>query len=252
MTTKEQRKIRRNINNTLADDQHEDSLFIADHLVDINVITNLQVYYPLFFNRNYREIIQAIYTLVNVNIKVRNINIAVQRASKVVFALKKFSRQNSTDSDSMIKSQISQTLYTILTLYNNQIKQGVELSLNIEELEPIYCYEDELNQVWTNLIHNAIQAMDSEGLLTINHYKENDFQVVEIKDNGTGIKPEIIDKIFTPFFTTKPAGEGSGLGLDIVKRIIDKHHGKISVRSELGDGSSFIVKIPGIQSKDIR
>ena len=96
------------------------------------------------------------------------------------------------------------------------------------------CYPGDLNQVWTNIIDNAIQAMDGHGTLTIRTMRENDELIrVEICDDGPGIPEDIVDRIFTPFFTTKPFGEGTGLGLDLAWRIVvEKHHGNISVQSE--------------------
>lgn len=112
------------------------------------------------------------------------------------------------------------------------------------EVPKILCYPDELNQVWTNLIHNAIQAMDSKGILEVKVYLDLiEFKtsvikkpslVVSIIDSGSGILPEIQSRIFEPFFTTKSSGQGSGLGLDISKKIIEKHQGEINVESKPG------------------
>ena len=95
----------------------------------------------------------------------------------------------------------------------------------------INCYPDELNQVWTNLIHNALQAMHYDGSLTIRVFQQGQHVVVAVTDSGEGISEEIQQRIFEPFVTTKSAGEGSGLGLDIVKKIIEKHHGEIAFES---------------------
>jgi signal transduction histidine kinase len=103
-----------------------------------------------------------------------------------------------------------------------------------------------LTQVWTNLIHNALQAMDYSGTLTVALKKYGEYQVVVIRDSGQGIPEDILGKIFTPFFTTKKAGEGSGLGLDIVKKIVDKHNGKVEVASAVGEGTTFSVFIPAV------
>ncbi len=107
--------------------------------------------------------------------------------------------------------------------------------------------------MWTNLIHNALQAMenggDNGGTLTVTLSRSGDYQRVDIQDSGHGIPPDIIGRIFTPFFTTKKAGEGSGLGLDIVKKIIDKHQGKIEVASAVGVGTTFSVFIPTVTTK---
>jgi signal transduction histidine kinase len=104
----------------------------------------------------------------------------------------------------------------------------------------------ELNQVWTNIIDNAADAMKESGKLTIHTARENDFVLVEIADNGSGIPQEALSRIFDPFFTTKGVGQGTGLGLDVVNRIIKNVGGQISVTSVPGD-TRFQVRIP-IQS----
>jgi signal transduction histidine kinase len=104
-------------------------------------------------------------------------------------------------------------------------------------------FGSELNQVWTNLIDNAIDAMGGKGELRVRTYREDDCVVVEIGDNGPGISPEIESHIFEPFFTTKAVGEGTGLGLDTVQRIVKKHRGSIQVESTPGD-TRFLVRLP--------
>jgi signal transduction histidine kinase len=111
-------------------------------------------------------------------------------------------------------------------------------------LPPIPAYGAELNQVWTNLIDNALGAMDGTGTLTLTSRREGDRIVVEVHDTGHGIPPEIRPRIFEPFFTTKPVGEGTGLGLDISYRIVvNKHHGDIRAYSQPGD-TRFEVCLP--------
>ncbi|MBI3213942.1 MAG: cyclic nucleotide-binding domain-containing protein [Mycobacterium sp.] len=112
-------------------------------------------------------------------------------------------------------------------------------------LPELQCYPGDLNQVWTNIIDNAIQAMDGHGTLTVRTARENEQMIrVEICDDGPGIPEDIIDRIFTPFFTTKPFGEGTGLGLDLAWRIVvEKHGGNLSVQSKPGD-TRFIVCLP--------
>jgi signal transduction histidine kinase len=101
----------------------------------------------------------------------------------------------------------------------------------------------ELNQVWTNLIDNAADAMNGNGKLGIRVARENDFILVEIADNGPGIPPEVKSRIFDPFFTTKGVGEGTGLGLDIVNRIVKNARGQVNVISAPGD-TRFQIRIP--------
>jgi len=170
-----------------------------------------------------------------------NIMIATERASKVVFALKSYARYD--QSGSMVQAGIIEGIETVLTLYHNQIKHSIEVFRHYTEIPAIWCYPDELNQVWTNLIHNALQAMDYHGKLEIEVCDENPLIRVSITDSGSGIPESIRDKIFLPFFTTKSQGEGSGLGLDIVKRIIDKHNGQIRFETQPGR-TAFHVFLP--------
>ncbi|MFW5658894.1 MAG: sensor histidine kinase, partial [Bacteroidota bacterium] len=105
-------------------------------------------------------------------------------------------------------------------------------------------YPDELNQVWTNIIHNAMQAMPDGGDLFISVKREGDQVVTRIRDTGSGIPDDVLPRIFEAFYTTKAAGEGSGLGLDIVKKIVEKHQGTIDVETEINVGTTFIISIP--------
>jgi signal transduction histidine kinase len=127
------------------------------------------------------------------------------------------------------------------------MKHGIELIKEFEPVPQLMCYPDELNQVWTNIIHNAIQAMDNKGILAIKLRSDENFIRICITDSGKGIPESIKDRIFEPFFTSKPKGEGSGLGLDIVKKIIEKHNGMIKVESKPGK-TTFCISLP-INSK---
>jgi signal transduction histidine kinase len=122
------------------------------------------------------------------------------------------------------------------------IKLVKELDMSLPELQ---CYPGDLNQVFTNIIDNAIQAMDGHGTLTVRSSREGDDSIkFEICDDGPGIPAELIDRIFTPFFTTKPFGQGTGLGLDLAWRIVvEKHHGNLRVESKPGD-TRFIIVLP--------
>ena len=137
---------------------------------------------------------------------------------------------------------------TIKTLFGDKVgnDKSIKLAKELDKSIPeIACYPGDLNEVWSNLIHNAIQAMDGRGTLTIRTMREGDEMVrVEICDDGPGIPEDLIDRIFTPFFTTKPFGEGTGLGLDLARRIVvEKHRGDIRVESKPGD-TKFIVILP--------
>jgi signal transduction histidine kinase len=230
ISPREKRQYKRNLTQQLQAEGIEEARRIADTLVDIHIYDNIEPFLILFKDPDIDWLLQMTYNLSRLQTNNQTIIQAVERASKVVFALKRYARYDQTGEKQFV--QLSESLETVLALYHNQIKQGITVIRCHQPVPLIGCYPDELNQVWTNLIHNAIQAMDSEGILSLSVFQQDNHVVVEVGDTGCGIPPEIQDKIFEPFFTTKPVGEGSGLGLDIVQKIIDKHQGKIKVRSQ--------------------
>ena len=132
-----------------------------------------------------------------------------------------------------------------MVMLNAKVPESVTVVRGYDRTLPtIPAYAAELNQVFTNLIDNALGAMPSGGTLTLRTLRDGDRLAVEVADTGVGIPPEVRPRIFEPFFTTKPVGEGTGLGLDISYRIVvNKHHGDIKVSSEPGD-TRFRVLLP--------
>ena len=161
---------------------------------------------------------------------VRNIHNASTKAKKIVLALKTFARSN-IDGE-RVAVDLRQNIDTVLTLYQNQLKLGVVTEVDVAEGLVIQGNDDALGQVWTNLIHNAIQAMNGTGHLWVGGVKTNARVVLTFRNDGPPIPADILPRIFEPFFTTKPAGEGTGLGLDIVRQILDAHGGSIEVTTE--------------------
>lgn len=241
ITAKEERKYKRKLITLLEENQVEQAETKADSFVDMGIYDDIDVYLPLLRHPEGRTILRMAYKISGLQRSAQNITTATDRASKVVFALKSYSRYD--QSGEMIEADIVEGVETVLTLYHNQLKHGVEVTREYAEIPQILCFPDELNQVWTNIIHNALQAMQNHGKLNIAISQNNGFIQVAITDNGRGIPENIKDKIFIPFFTTKARGEGSGLGLDIVKRIIDKHNGDIRFESEPGK-TTFRVFLP--------
>jgi signal transduction histidine kinase len=163
------------------------------------------------------------------------------RISDLIKAIKEYSYM---DQGPMQEVDIERGLETTLTIMNHKLKRGITVVRQYaSNLPKVMASGSELNQVWTNLIDNAADAMNGNGQLTVRTARENDFVLVEIADNGAGIPPEVISRIFDPFFTTKGVGEGTGLGLDVVSRIIKNVGGHISVTSVPGD-TRFQVRIP--------
>lgn len=242
LSSKEKRKLNRQLKQKLQAENITDSENLASNLVDIGVYENIESLLPFFKSTDSQNIFKVVYDISSVQTSANIISTATERAAKIVFALRNYARYDQLGEK--VESHIIEGIELILTLYQNLLKRGVEVvKIYQEDLPKIKCYPDELSQVWTNLIHNALQAMNCQGVLTIEVKQEQEDLIVKFTDSGDGISPEILDRIFEPFFTTKPPGEGSGLGLDIVKKIIEKHQGKIDVISVPGK-TTFQVFLP--------
>lgn len=248
-SSKEEREFKKAIKQKLDELNIENSRKIADKLVDMQLFEGFEKFLPLFTCQISTEILNVAYDISELVRNSQNISIATEKVAKIIFALKTYARKDA--SGEKIKTNISEGIETVLTLYHNQLKQQINVIKKYDDIPEILCYQDELNQVWTNIIHNSIQAMEGKGelIISINEI-EIDLQsnkkgiLIKFADNGKGIPQDIQDKIFEAFFTTKPAGEGTGLGLDIVKRIIEKHSGKIWFESKEGEGTTFFVELP--------
>ncbi|HEY9839124.1 MAG TPA: ATP-binding protein [Candidatus Obscuribacterales bacterium] len=188
-----------------------------------------------------QELFKAAASLCHQLAQTGNIQLAADKAAKVSFALRYYSHQ--PQAIRAEETDLINGLEMMLTLYQNQLKSGIELSRDYAENLPlIKAFADELNQVWINLFHNAVQAMEGSGRLEIRVGKKSEkregqdrpYVVVAIGDTGPGIPDEIKARIFEPFFTTKASGQGSGLGLDIVRKIVEKHDGRLHVESQPG------------------
>ncbi len=245
LSGKELRTFRRTLSKTLESQSIHDARKTADILVDMGIYEKPEPYLPILQAPDHLHILRIGYELSGLQESTHIITTATERASKIVFALKSYARYD--QSGEMTQADIVEGVETVLTLYHNQLKHGVDVTRDYEPLPAILCYPDELNQVWTNLTHNALQAMQNKGTLHIEARQHEERIIIAITDNGPGIPDEIRQKIFDPFFTTKPAGEGSGLGLDIVKKIIAKHNGEISVESEPGK-TTFFVSLPVVRN----
>ena len=166
---------------------------------------------------------------------------STSRISDLVGAIKEYTHM---DQSPVQNVDVIKGLENTLTILNHKLKQGVVVQRDYQPVPLLVnSFGSELNQVWTNIIDNAIDAMHGKGELRIRTYRDSDCVVVEIGDNGPGIPDEVQPHIFEPFFTTKGVGEGTGLGLDTVQRIVKKHRGNIQVISKPGD-TRFQVWLP--------
>lgn len=240
-SSKEKRQFKRNLIQQLEGYAIPNADTIADTLIDIGIYEQIDALLPLLRNSNHHPILNMAYELVSVQKSAQMIITASDRATKVVQALKRYAHHDSTGTK--VQANLIDGIETALMLYHNQLKHGVEVIRQYTELPPILCFPDDLNQVWTNLIQNALQAMNYKGTLMISLTLLADQVTISITDTGSGIAANIQPKIFEPFFTTKGIGEGNGLGLSIAKRNIEKHHGTITVDSIPGK-TTFVVTLP--------
>jgi signal transduction histidine kinase len=166
---------------------------------------------------------------------------STSRISDLVGAIKEYTHM---DQAPVLNVDVVKSLETTLTILNHKLKQGVAVQRDYQSVPLLVnSFGSELNQVWTNIIDNAIDAMHGKGELRVRTYSNDSCAVVEIIDNGPGIPDEVQPHIFEPFFTTKGVGEGTGLGLDTVQRIVKKHRGDIQVTSKPGE-TRFQVWLP--------
>jgi signal transduction histidine kinase len=181
-----------------------------------------------------------------INRLVEQIDSGTSRMSDLVRAVKQYTYMDQSTEQEI---DVHEGLENTLIMLRYRMKYGVSVAREYDRsIPPICAHGSELNQVWTNLIDNAIDAMGGRGELVVRTSHEFGRLLVEIRDNGPGIPPEIQSRIFEPFFTTKPVGEGTGLGLDTVYRIVQKHHGEVRVDSEPGK-TSFQVRLPFAASR---
>ncbi|MGZ3159348.1 MAG: ATP-binding protein [Burkholderiaceae bacterium] len=165
----------------------------------------------------------------------------LQRVKQIVQDLKDFSHVDESERQwANLECGLESTLRVVWT----ELKYKVEVVKEYGNIPQIECFPSQLNQVFMNLMINAVHAIDDHGRITIRTGQENGTVWVEVEDTGKGIKPEYLGRIFEPFFTTKPVGKGTGLGLSLSYGIVQKHGGKIEVKSELGKGSVFKVVLP--------
>jgi signal transduction histidine kinase len=241
-SSREERSLIRHTTEALEQAGVPDARQQATLLVQLQGHTRLEQWLPLLRHPLAESILANAQHMLNLIGNTRNINRAVARVATILRALKSFSRVD----QAAVRTEVdlAESLETVLTLYQGQLKRGVELVRHYEPIAKLPVLADELNQVWTNLIHNALQAMDYRGTLTIGIRREANEAIISVGDSGCGIPAAIQPQIFDAFFTTKPDGEGSGLGLDIVRRIVQKHAGRINFHSETGVGTTFFVHLP--------
>ncbi|MBF1999757.1 MAG: response regulator [Synechococcales cyanobacterium C42_A2020_086] len=245
LSSREKRQLRRSLVQQLAVHDIPHCEHVADTLVDMAIYDDLDPLLPLLYDQTSQRVLNAAYQLASLHKSAHTILTASDRAARIVLALTRYIHHDA--SGLKTETDVVESIETALALYYDQCRQRVEIIRNYHPVPLIWAFPDELNQVWSNLLHNALQAMEYKGQISITVQQPDPEQIcVAITDSGKGIPPELQSRIFEPFFTTKPKGEGSGLGLSIVNQIIEKHAGHIEVASVPGR-TTFTVFLP-IQS----
>jgi len=162
------------------------------------------------------------------------------RVAKIVADLKDFAH---IDKAELEHADLNKGIESTLNIVWNELKYKAQVIKDLGDIPPVKCYPQRLNQVFLNILVNAAQAIEDKGEIRVKTQADNGYVEIRISDTGKGIPPEIIPKIFDPFFTTKDVGKGTGLGLNMAYNIIQKHKGTIDVESEVGKGTTFIIRL---------
>jgi two-component system, NtrC family, sensor kinase len=253
ISTKEERNLKKKIDiefQQYTPKNEKNFLEIKDLLLELRLFDQFHKYTELFTEDEYLEVLRNLLILISEFRALKNINISVEKTTKVVFILRKY--LNTYIKGEYKTINISEEINKVLLLYDNYIKNSIKINRFYNDEININCISDDVKHVWRNLIYNSIQAMQStDKILSISIDKITKdtklYAKVQIMDSGIGIEPENKQKIFSPFYTTKPQGEGIGLGLYISKTIIDEHNGKIEFESEKNK-TVFTILLP-IQEK---
>lgn len=182
-----------------------------------------------------RRIVRALDGVMRVN------DLAVERVLGLVESLRSFGRPDGAQVD---RVDLHQGIDAALTLLQHRMRDRIEVRREYGELPRVECAPQQLNQVFMNLLLNAVQAIPDSGVITIRTTGDDQGVRVAVQDTGTGIPPENLERIFEPGFTTKGSRVGMGLGLLIARQVVDRHGGAIDVRSTPGRGSTFTVDLP--------
>ncbi|MEM9933558.1 MAG: two-component regulator propeller domain-containing protein [Bacteroidota bacterium] len=188
-----------------------------------------------------KEELDFSYILEEISALLQGIEEGANRTSTIVKGLRNFSR---LDEEEIKNASVHEGLDSTLLILNSQLKNRIEVIKDYGDIPEILCFPGKLNQVYMNIMSNAMQAIDEEGRVYLKTWSKEGSVFISIKDTGVGMTEEVKQRIFEPFFTTKDVGEGTGLGLSISFGIIEQHQGNIIVNSEIGNGTEFLISLP--------
>jgi signal transduction histidine kinase len=165
----------------------------------------------------------------------------VLRVTKIVSDLRVFARQ---EKEGMELADLNKSLDCALNIVSSEVRYNTTVAKEYGVLPEVLCYPRQMEQVFINLLVNAVQSIDKKGTIVLRTFHRDSNVFIEIEDNGCGIPERDQQRIFDPFFTTKEAGQGTGLGLSIVYNVLQNHQGDVTVKSVVGKGSTFILRVP--------
>jgi signal transduction histidine kinase len=242
LSTREERALTKQLALTLETAGIQNALGKAKLLIKCGGQQQPLSYLPLLVHPQYEMIAQVASAIAGMVSSADNINTAVERVNRIVFALKALSGNDQASERSL--APLSVAMDMALAKFRNQM-HAVALDYSYPpDLKPLFADHAALQQVWVHLIMNALQAMNYRGKLVLDVQPYDHELQISITDSGEGIDQQHQDRIFEPFFTTRTSGEGGGMGLAIVKRIIENHHGRLEVVTEPGYGATFRVFLP--------
>jgi signal transduction histidine kinase len=242
ISTREERALTKQIAAQLEESGVDDINRKARLLMKLRAHQNPLEYLPLLQHPESDFILEVASNIADVVNSTHNINHAVERVSRVVYALKALSGDDVLRA--VTHAPLQPDMDKALAKYASQM-QNVELIQHYQaDMPAIRADHDAVEQLCIHLVMNALQAMNYSGQLTVGLHADNNRAIISVTDTGSGIADDIKDRIFEPFFTTRTSGEGSGMGLAIVKRIVEQHQGKIDVETAVGAGTTFTVTLP--------
>ncbi|MGL4881631.1 MAG: sensor histidine kinase, partial [Waterburya sp.] len=221
---------------------------IADILINLGADEEIEGFLPLLTSENYLKVLENAYLVHNLHQNIANITESTSKFTKITSALENYTNIQKHEGEKR-QAHLENTIEMALQLIAKKIPAGIQIVKHYSNIPTIYCYPEKLQKVWVHLLQNALDAIGTQGILTINVYQQQDNLAVDIIDTGEGIDPEIVNKLCDPFFTTKSLGENTGLGLTIAKQIVEQHEGSIAIttlssKATLPGKTKFTVLLP--------
>jgi two-component system, NtrC family, sensor kinase len=248
LSTTEKQELKEQIITKLEQLQLEETEKIADILIELGLDEEIEDFLPLLIGENYFEVLENAYLVQTLHQNITKITESTTQFTNIVTALKNYAH-NQKNEEEKRQAHLENTIEMALQLAAKKIPTGIQIVKHYSNVPTIYCYPEKLQKAWLHLIQNAMDAIGTQGILTINVYQQENNLAVDIIDTGEGIDPEIVNQLCDPFFTTKSPGENIGLGLTIVKQIIEQHEGTIAIttlssKATLPGKTKFTVLLP--------